>query len=137
MLVGKVAEKEVVEDRSRLENDRLVEEKLLVSALECPVCLTLPHSAPVYTCRVSRAKSGCDVSVVFVKKKLFAKLCAVPTANVSLPAQVGHSVCGRCWKSLLKQRCPVCLTEYNRSAGLAKLSMHGSQTLYISLLYDR
>ena len=68
MLVGKVAEKEVVEDRSRLENDRLVEEKLLVSALECPVCLTLPHSAPVYTCRVSRAKSGCDVSVVFVKK---------------------------------------------------------------------
>lgn len=70
MLVGKVAEKEVVEDRSRLENDRLVEEKLLVSALECPVCLTLPHSAPVYTCRVSRAKSGCDVSVVFVKKKL-------------------------------------------------------------------
>ena len=69
MLVGKVAEKEVVEDRSRLENDRLVEEKLLVSALECPVCLTLPHSAPVYTCRVSRGKSGCDVSVVFVKKR--------------------------------------------------------------------
>ena len=73
MVVGKVAEKEVVEDRSRLENDRLVEENLLVSALECPVCLTLPHSAPVYTCRVSRAKSGCDVSVVFVKKKSFCK----------------------------------------------------------------
>ena len=31
---------------------RLVEEKLLVSALECPVCLCLPHSPPVYTCRV-------------------------------------------------------------------------------------
>ena len=123
MLVGKVAEKEVVEDRSRLENDRLVEEKLLVSALECPVCLTLPHSAPVYTCRVSRAKSGCDVSVVFVKKKAFA----------SLPAQVGHSVCGRCWRSLLKQRCPVCLTEYNRSAGIIKFIVHGSRTLYISL----
>ena len=75
MVVGKVAEKEVVEDRSRLENDRLVEEKLLVSALECPVCLTLPHSAPVYTCRVSRAKSGCDVSVVFVKKKNFLPSC--------------------------------------------------------------
>merc|ERR1712012_887134 len=97
MLVGKLAEKEVVEDRSRLENDRLVEEKLLVSALECPVCLTLPHSAPVYTCRV------------------------------------GHSVCGRCWRSLLKQRCPVCLTEYNRSAGIIKLIVHGSRTLYISL----
>ena len=31
---------------------RLVEERLLVSALECPVCLSLPHSSPVYTCRV-------------------------------------------------------------------------------------
>ena len=31
---------------------RLVEERLLVSALECPVCLSLPHSPPVYTCRV-------------------------------------------------------------------------------------
>ena len=31
---------------------RLVEEKLLVSALECPVCLCLPHSPPVYACRV-------------------------------------------------------------------------------------
>ena len=111
MVVDKVAEKDVVEDRSRLENDRLVEEKLLVSALECPVCLTLPHSAPVYTCRVSRA-------LYLSKKKAFA----------SLPAQVGHGVCGRCWRSLLKQRCPVCLTEYNRSAGIIKLIVHGSRT---------
>ena len=86
MVVGKVAEKVVVEDRSRLENDRLVEEELLVSALECPVCLTLPHSAPVYTCRVSQAKSDCDVSVVFVKKKLFANQCAV--VQCQLPMQV-------------------------------------------------
>ena len=34
---------------------RLVEERLLVSALECPVCLALPHSPPVYTCRVGTA----------------------------------------------------------------------------------
>lgn len=38
---------------------RLVEEKLLVSALECPVCLSLPHSLPVYTCRVGHHVCGC------------------------------------------------------------------------------
>ena len=93
MLVGKVAEKEVVEDRSRLENDRLVEEKLLVSALECPVCLTLPHSAPVYTCRVSRAKSDCDISVVFVRKrKTFCQ--AVCNANCQCkPSSPGRAQC--------------------------------------------
>ena len=40
------------EEELRSASSRLVDEKLLVSALECPVCLCLPHSPPVYTCRV-------------------------------------------------------------------------------------
>ena len=31
-------------------------------------------------------------------------------------SQVGHPVCGRCWRSL-SDRCPVCLNPYNRWVG--------------------
>ena len=49
---GEEVDVQLSEEEEELSEDRLVQEKLLVSALECPVCLCLPHSPPVYTCRV-------------------------------------------------------------------------------------
>ena len=95
------------EDESMEMEGRLVEEKLLVSALECPVCLSLPHSLPVYTCRVGR-------NHLIVWKNLFAcsKARHIKATHLFW-SQVGHHVCGCCWRSL-SGKCPVCLTDYSR-----------------------